>query len=147
MHLSNPLALAAALLLPSLSFAEENSGESAQTVKALEVELNAADNVDDACKLTFLLRNGLDADVDQLTVETVLFSTDGQVILLTLFDFGNLPAGRPRVRQFEVPNLSCEGVGMLLINGADACTGEGLSPALCEDALSVTSRTDIRVEG
>ena len=137
------LLLTVALLVPGLASAQDTEAERA----GLSVELNAADLVGETCRLTFVLRNGLDVDVTQLTVETVLFSKEGKVMLLTLFDFGALPVGRPRVRQFQVPNVSCEGLGMVLVNGADTCSGDGLTPATCERALSVSSRTDIALEG
>jgi hypothetical protein len=114
---------------------------------ALEVELNAAQTVGEACQLTFVIRNGLQTDVEKFVVETVLFTEDGQVSLLTLFDFARVPAGRPRVRQFQVPNASCDGISMVLINGADTCTGEGLDVRSCEAAMVVSSRTSIALEG
>ena len=143
MQLLRDTVLAVSLLLPGWAMAED--GQTDQS--GLLVELNAADLVGETCRLTFLLRNGLEVDVDQLTVETVLFSKQGQVILLTLFDFGAIPVGRPRVRQFQVPNVSCSALGMVLVNGADTCTGEGLTAAGCEKVMSVTSRTDIALEG
>lgn len=135
--------LAAALLFPDPSPAQQTEGESA----GLSVELNAADPVGETCRLTFVLRNDMDVDIDQLTVETVLFSKEGQVVLLTLFDFAAIPVGRPRVRQFQVPNVSCDSLGMVLVNGADTCSGDGLDPATCESTLSVSSRTNIALEG
>ncbi|MEM9967989.1 MAG: hypothetical protein AAF755_07820 [Pseudomonadota bacterium] len=115
--------------------------------ETLRVELNAADTIGDACRLTFLINNDLAVDVESLVVETVLFSKEQQVILLTLFDFAALPLGRPRVRQFQVPNVTCDGIGMVLVNGADNCAGNGLNAAVCERSLVVSSRTSIALEG
>lgn len=113
----------------------------------LSIELNAAETVQDTCKLTFVITNGLNAAIDKTVFEAVLFDKSGQVERLTLFDFGALPPARPRVRQFVVPQITCAQLGRVLFNGANTCDGEGLDPKGCEDGLLPTSRTDIEVLG
>lgn len=115
--------------------------------KVLTLDLNAADTIGEACRLTFVLSNGLPSDIDRLVYETVLFSEQGRVLLLTLFDFGALPVGRPRVRQFQVPDTTCDRIGSVLINGASTCDGEGLAPTICETALDTRSLSGIRIGG
>ncbi|MEM7519990.1 MAG: hypothetical protein AAF307_03035 [Pseudomonadota bacterium] len=119
----------------------------AEDAPKLNLELNAADTVGESCRLTFLLSNGLPDDVESLVAETVLFSDQGGVVLLTLFDFGELPAGRPRVRQFQVPETSCDRLGQVLVNGFDTCTIGGAASGTCQDALSLSSRMQIKLEG
>jgi len=109
----------------------------------LSLELNRVDPLDGACRLTFVAENGFDADLAALSLETVLIDTEGRVERLTLFDFGALPAGIPRVRQFDVPGLVCESLGRVLINGVSDCGGaEG-----CGAALTLGSRTAVEVIG
>ncbi len=136
------ITMALVLAFPTFASAEESTAK-----PVLSLELNAADTVGEACRLTFVLTNKLGAEITQFVTETVLFPDSGGVVLLTLFDFAKLPQERPRVRQFQVPDTFCERLGMVLVNGADTCRGEGLSPALCEAALSVSSRVKIKVEG
>ncbi|MFX0541829.1 hypothetical protein ACEWPM_008850 [Roseovarius sp. S4756] len=114
---------------------------------AVSIELNAAKTVDGACTLSFLVQNGHDVQIDQAIYETVLFDVSGQVDRLTLFDLGSLPPGRPRVRQFSVAAVTCEGIGSILINGAQTCSGVGLPEGACERGLILSSRTDIEVMG
>jgi len=114
---------------------------------ALGLELNALRQVEGACRLTFLAENGLGADLGALVLEAVLFTRDGTVERLTLFDFGALPAGRPRVRQFDLAGLACAGLGQVLVNGATECAGAGLAPGACIDALRLDTRTDVAVAG
>jgi len=114
---------------------------------ALTVELNAAAQEGEACRLTFVVENGLGADLTSAVFETVLFDRAGQVLTLTLFDFLDLPAGRPRVRQFDIPATDCGALGRILLNDADACEGEGIAPGACMDALRWQSRTGIEVLG
>ncbi|MCO8146758.1 hypothetical protein NHN26_16225 [Rhodovulum tesquicola] len=65
----------------------------------------------------------------------MLMDATGRVERLTLFDFGALSAGRPRVRRFVVPDLACADPGRVPINGTDLCkAGEpGLAP--CAEGL------------
>ncbi|MEO0937170.1 MAG: hypothetical protein AAFY38_03360 [Pseudomonadota bacterium] len=123
------------------------SAAAAESEARLGLELNTADLVGDSCRLTFVLSNGLAQEIEQLVAETVLFSSEGGVILLTLFDFGILPAGRPRVRQFEVPGTACTGIGQVLINGVATCTVAGAASPACAERLVVSSRIDIGVDG
>lgn len=120
---------------------------SQEPMTGLALELNAAQTGTNGCLLTFVVTNGFGADLNQVVLETVLFDVDGQVAQLTLFDFGAIPVARPRVRQFEVAEQSCENLGRVLINGANACSGDGLADTACIDGLSLQSRTDIEVVG
>lgn len=113
----------------------------------LTIELNTLDPVENACRMSFLIQNGHAADIGQAVFEAVLFDTEGRVDRMTLFDFGALPAARPRVRQFVVPGLACDGLGQVLINGAETCAGEGLDAAACTDGLELRSRTSVQVLG
>lgn len=113
----------------------------------ISVELNAHKTTETACTLTFMLINGHAAQIDKLVYETVLFDAGGQVDRLTLFDFGTLPHGRPRVRQFSVPGVTCEGLGKVLINGASTCDGADLPIGACEANLTLSTRTEIEVQG
>ncbi|MCM2563180.1 hypothetical protein M8756_13650 [Lutimaribacter sp. EGI FJ00015] len=113
----------------------------------VSIELNALEPLDDACRISFFVQNGHDVDITQAVYEAVLFDAEGRVDRLTLFDFGVLPANRPRVRQFVVPGLACAGLGRLLINGAETCAGSGLPEGACSRDLELRSRTDVEVIG
>ena len=113
----------------------------------LSIELNTADAGDNACTLTFLVENGHASPIDKLVYETVLFDASGQVNRLTLFDFGKLPAGLPRVRQFIIPDTPCEALGRVLFNGVNACEAVGLDTGKCGMPLAPSSRTKIEVIG
>jgi len=128
-------ACACLLALPAL--AQETAAP------ALVLELNRIDTVESACRLTFMAENTLGADLEGLSLETVLIDSDGRVDRLTLFDFGALPDGIPRVRQFDIPGLDCAALGRVLINGVSACApAEG-----CPEALEYRSRTDVDLIG
>ncbi|WP_375260405.1 hypothetical protein [Palleronia sp.] len=114
----------------------------------LSIELNAAtDAQSGGCTMSFLIENGHDADIAKAVFETVLFDTEGQVERLTLFDYGELPQGRPRVRQFTVPGKQCSEFGRILFNGANTCEAGDLGEGACTEGLELGSRTDIEVLG
>ncbi|APX14098.1 hypothetical protein [Tateyamaria omphalii] len=113
----------------------------------IAIELNTVTESDSACTLTFMVTNGHEMAIDQLVYETVLFDASGQVDRLTLFDFGALPVGRPRVRQFAVPDVACDGLGRVLFNGLHTCEAEGLEAGVCAAGLVLRSRVEIEVLG
>ncbi len=112
------------------------------TEPALGIELNAAQDRDGGCRMTFVAMNGLGSDLSALVLEAVIFTPEGQVERLALLDFQDLPQVRPRVRQFDLPDLSCAQVGQVLINAVGVCTGAELTADICANALTPTSRVD-----
>lgn len=106
----------------------------------LSLELNAAETVNGACRISLLVENGLQGDIAALGVEAVLFGRDGRVLRLLTLDLEEAPKGRPRLRQFDLPGLDCATVGRMLVNSVAPCTGEGLDAATCQRALALRSR-------
>ena len=109
---------------------------------SLGLELNAVTEQDAGCRVTFVATNGLGADLAALVLEAVIFTPEGQVDRLALLDFQTLPQTRPRVRQFDLPGLACGRIGQVLINAVGTCTGAGLAPDACAQAISVSSRIE-----
>lgn len=135
-------AIMAVLLFSAAGFADEKP-----VANAVLIELNATKSGPDSCSLTFLILNGHAEPIERAVYETVLFDGAGQVDRLTLFDFGTLPPGRPRVRQFSVSELTCDGLGQILINGAHTCEATKLPNTACETGLTTGTRVDIKVTG
>jgi hypothetical protein len=127
--------------------AAEEPGDQAPAESALTIELNAVEPQAGACRLVFLATNALGADLSALVVETVVIDRAGKVVLLTLFDFRDLPQGRPRARQFDLAGTDCATLGRVILNDIHACTGEGLDRAACKAGLQWSSRTDVELVG
>lgn len=136
------IALVAILTMATGAWAQDNAANT-----AVSIELNAVKSNDTGCTLSFLVVNEHDSPIEKAVYETVLFDSTGQVDRLTLFDFGTLPPGRPRVRQFSIPGLACDGLGQVLINGAHTCDAPELAETACETDLRLNTRTDIEVIG
>lgn len=137
---SNKVGLAAALVLSAgLGQAQD------RPAPALALELNTVETVGESCRLTFVARNGQEEDIVQLVLETVLFTDDGRVGDITLFDFGALPAGKARVRRFDMAGLSCERIGSVLVNGVETCATSAGGD--CGRPMTLASRTAIGLDG
>ncbi|MCP8894089.1 hypothetical protein KYK29_04040 [Shinella daejeonensis] len=115
--------------------------------KGLEIELNGLASTDKGCKFTFVAASGLEQDLSKVSFEFVIFNAQGTVERLALLDFRDLPAGKSKVRQFDVPGISCEGVKSLLINDAPVCQGEGVAEGRCMDGIVTRSKTEAGLEG
>ncbi|SMP31073.1 hypothetical protein [Shimia sagamensis] len=113
----------------------------------LSLELNAVQDVAGACRFTFVAQNNTGANIDNAVFETVIFDTSGAVVRLALFDFRELPEGRPRVRQFDVPGMTCETIAQTLINGTNTCVVDGANSNTCSDGLTLSSRITMKLLG
>ena len=128
------------------AFSEADVGAPAveQTSGDLSISLNAVDTTANGCKLTFLIENGLPQTVESLKAEVALFDPDGVVDRLTMLDFLTLPAGKKRVRQFELPGEGCDQLGGLLLNDIKVCEA---GDADCMANLTTSSKAGIPFEG
>ena len=138
------LLLSAMLSAAALSGA---SAEEAAAAKGLGVELNALASSQKGCLFTFVAQNGFAQDISKVSFEFVIFNDKGTVERLALLDFRDLPAGKSKVRQFDVPGIKCETVKNLLINDAPVCEGEGLEKGRCMDGIVTGSKASAGLEG
>ena len=132
-----------ACLLPFAALAQSAEAPAAE----ISLELNALEDVGSACRLTFLVTNQSGTTIDEAVFETVIFDTEGSVVTLSLFDFRDLPLDRPRVRQFDLPEMSCTTVGRALINGASSCVVKGSQSDICQSTLTLSSRIEVELLG
>ncbi len=139
--------LLATTVTVGLGFASAAVAQDTESRAAVEIELNAVDANEGSCTLTFMVTNGHTGPIEKVVYETVLFDSAGQVERLTLFDFGTLPPGRPRVRQFSIPGIACDDLSQVLINGARTCDALDLAETACEASLILETRTRIGLIG
>jgi hypothetical protein len=103
----------------------------------LHVELNAIDNAENRCRLSFVNENKGKTAVESLKLDLALFNTDGAVYRRMLVDLAPLRANKTAVRTFEADG-DCAQLGSVLVNEVTACQpGE---PAACQDQLALSSR-------
>lgn len=118
--------------------AKEGGGE-------IALEFNRLEAAGEGCRLSFVFRNGLAGTIEAMALELVLFDPEGRVAGLIAIDAGRLPAGKMRVRQFDVAGTACSGIGRVLVNDVTACEGGGLAPATCLGAMKVSSRAGVEL--
>ncbi|MDN2566936.1 hypothetical protein N1F89_11935 [Aquibium sp. A9E412] len=146
-HASRLLAALAAMATALTAVAAQEAASDATTDSGppagLTLELNALEGTAAGCRLTFVATNRLGTDIAKAAFEVALFDTAGLVERLMVLDFRDLPHERTRVRQFDLAELDCGGIGRVLINDATACDGDGLAPDACIRGLAAENRTDI----
>ena len=111
--------------------------------RQLAIELNAAQAVETGCRVSFLIRNAMGSEIGAAVFEVAVIGKDGRVSALIRLDFGRLPENKSRVRQFDLAGKGCGDVGRILLNDVAECSGDGLTPDVCLDALAVSARGDI----
>jgi hypothetical protein len=117
--------------------------EPAKAAPALSLELNGAQSSEKGCRLTFVIVNGLGADLAKAAFEVALFNKDGVVDRLTVLDFKDLPSGKTKVTRFDLPGTECSGISRILINNATECAGKGIEPNACMKDLKTDTKARI----
>lgn len=133
-------------LVPALAFltallSATQSG--AQPAGTISIQLNGAETVGDACRLTFVIRNELPSPVKALGLDLVMFDTSDGVSGYAAIDFGDLPAGKTRVRQYDVARGDCAGISRVLLNEVRACEIEDSPSKDCLPRLQISARSEI----
>ena len=107
----------------------------------LEVELNATNQLSDACRIALVVKNGMRESIESLVLELVLFGKDGKVLRLLSASVGAMPVSKTRLKQYDVQDVKCESIGRVLLNDLTSCEGENLAPKVCTAATQTSSRT------
>lgn len=110
---------------------------------ALTLELNGAQLSDKGCRLTFVVTNGLGADLAKAAFEIALFNDAGVVDRLTVLDFKNLPKGKTKVTRFDLAGTDCGKISRVLVNNATQCEGTGVDPNACTRQLKTETKAKI----
>jgi hypothetical protein len=134
-------------VLAALSTAAPALAQDAAATGALSIEINDLTPSEKGCKLTFVAANALPQSLSKASFEFVLFDEKGLVERMAVLDFRDLPAGKTKVRQFDLPGTKCEAVKSLLINDAPVCAGEGVAKDACMKALKTGSKSPVELKG
>lgn len=123
---------------PALSGDQDSSRKG-----VLGLELNAVEKADEGCRLTFLLKNDLEAALSALRFELALFDPEGRVTTVIVLDAGSLPQGKTRVKRFNLSGVQCPDVSRILLNDITECQGETFTAAKCLSRVDISSRGDV----
>jgi hypothetical protein len=133
-----------ALLAAAIAFAAGSAiAEEGAAKPALSLELNAVQQSQKGCRLTFVVANRLGADLAKAAFEIALFDQAGVVDTLTVLDFKELPSEKTKVTRFDLPGLDCAKISRVLVNRATECDGQGIDPSACMRQLAPSTKSQI----
>ena len=107
----------------------------------LHVQLNNLQKSTTGCRLSFVMKNDMQPDIDELSFEIVLFNTNSRVSRILTLKTGALPNKKTRVKRFDIRNSQCTDISRILINSIETCKGHELSPPVCLKALTTSTLT------
>src|SRR5689334_20076496 len=84
------------------------------------VELNAAENENGKCRVTFVIENKTDKAIDSLKLDLVAFDPDGIVYKRLPVEMGPVRAAKTMVRIYLVEG-ECSHIGAILVNDVTGC--------------------------
>jgi hypothetical protein len=119
--------------------------QDAAAVSSLDVELNGLAPSQKGCMMTFVALNKLATPINKVSFELAFFNDKNAVDRITVLDFRDLPQGKKRVRQFDMPNVKCESVTRVLINDTPVCDGPATGE--CMKGLVTRSQVSVPFEG
>jgi hypothetical protein len=132
------LALAAFGLAPLVAAAQEPADHN-----QVAIELNKLEQVDAACRIYMVVRNGSTA-YEGFKLDMVLFDAGGVITSRVAVDMAPLRAGRPNVKLFDVQDQPCDAIGSLLVNEVLECQPADAASD-CLARIEVSSRTDVQI--
>ncbi|MBE7183960.1 MAG: hypothetical protein INR68_06100 [Methylobacterium mesophilicum] len=136
------MAFGLALLAANGAMAQE--AKNAASGGQLLLELNALQTSDKGgCRLTFLVKNELNAALDKAGFEMALFDENGSVNRLAVLEFNDLPVNKTKISRFDLAGADCAKISRVLINNSSSCAGQGVDPRLCLNALKTETRTKV----
>jgi hypothetical protein len=105
----------------------------------IRVELNAMENAEGRCRVSFVIENKGEAVVDTLRLDLVLFSRGGIVQRRIATDMGPVRAVKTIVKIFTLDG-PCDEIGSILVNEVAACAPADANA--CLDRLALSSRIE-----
>jgi hypothetical protein len=125
--------IALAIAGPTLAHAQDD----------LRLELNAAETVQNRCRMSLLVENKAERAVDSLKLDLVIFGTENTMQRRMVIEVGPVRKAKTMVRTYEV-DRECAQIGSILVNEIASCSPG--DPASCMDQLQLGSRVgSIRV--
>ena len=131
---------AVALLVVALMAAEAAAAEPIGTVN---LELNKTEDQSTGCRVYFVLDNKTASGFDQFKLDLVVFAGDGVILRNLATELGPLRPDKRVVKMFDLSDLSCDGIGSLLVNDVLACSTDGQPRSDCVELLAVDSRAAV----
>lgn len=132
-----PASLACVLALPGPGLAQSGN---------FGLELNSTQDADGACRVTFVATNNTGVDLTAVSYEVVVWDALGNIPDngFLVFEFGQMPVGKTKVVQFDIPQRGCLDISRILINDQTACRSAVGDHDFCVANLVANSRSTVR---
>lgn len=143
-HLKTRAARAGVALLGALMLGAATAPGSARAAPedGIRVELNKLEDVDGACRAYMVFANRTDRAFDAFKLDLVMFDPEGVIAERLALAAGPLPAGKTRVKLFDIQGRACADIDRILLNAVMACkTPDGASPD-CAGLTRTASKAD-----
>jgi hypothetical protein len=105
--------------------------------KAIRIELNAAEVVQNRCRLSFVIENKNDTAIESLKLDLDVFGKDGGIQRRLVTEMAPLRPAKTIVKAFDIDG-DCAPIASILVNDVTACA-PGPADA-CLDRLTLESR-------
>lgn len=105
------------------------------------LELNKLEALGKGCKLTFLLENEGNINVNKFALEFAFLDSKGQLSKLGSLNFGALVSNHKKISQFTLSDLSCDKISSMFINSETAC--DSAAKNSCLNNLRTSNKTKI----
>ena len=112
----------------------------------LDIELNKAEDGDDACVASLVVRNDMGQSLDRFSMDLYVFDSAGVIARQVVLDLAPLRRDKTTVVHFNLIARPCAEVSRILVNDIPSCRGEAAGESLdCLAALTVSSRGKIEM--
>ncbi len=108
---------------------------------SLRIELNKLEPQDGACRANLVFENRTGASFSNLTLDLVMFDSEGVIAKRLAVNAAPLPAEKTSVKLFDIEGLACANIGRILINDALDCVDEGGEISECVTRIEPSSRS------
>lgn len=106
----------------------------------IAVELNKLEANGSGCQPYLVFENKTDIDFGSLKLDLVMFDVDGIIARRVAVEGAPLPPGKMAVKVFDLPDLACDQIGRVLLNGLTQCTGQEGDQSDCLALIDTASR-------
>ena len=131
---ASSLLLISAIALAAPSLADDSAGGK------VAVELNKLENNGSGCQPYLVFENKTEIDFGSLKLDLVMFDGEGIIARRVAVEGAPLPPGKMAVKVFDMPDLACDRIGRVLLNGLTACADQDGERDSCLTLLEIGSR-------
>jgi hypothetical protein len=103
----------------------------------IRVELNTIENVQNSCRLSFVIENKGETPIETLKLDLAVFGREGAIQRRLIVELGPVRGSKTVVKAFDVEG-DCAQIGSVLVNDVTACAPG--DPGTCLDRLALSSR-------